>query len=164
MPPPPFLECSPVKPAVLARFPFSWRALVLAPLPIPILLAFLLTFSSAGGNKLFSLIFFGALAAIVSYGTTIFLFLPCVFLASFIVRLNAWLTGILGFALGLIAYLPISRVSWQSSGVDSGPPPDTYLHYLSTNFFSEGWIFFASGLITALLYHLLAKRPRLIPP
>ena len=61
---------------------FSWTGLILAPLLVPVLVsaAWLSSFEAGSPVLLFLLLL--AFGCIVSYGTTIFLFLPCLFLLS----------------------------------------------------------------------------------
>ena len=60
---------------------FSWTGLILAPLAVPVFNAALLSFL-LGERPGLMFLFLLAAGCIVSYGTTIFLFLPCLFLLS----------------------------------------------------------------------------------
>jgi len=138
---------------------FSWKALILAPLPIPLILAALLSFSSPGRNPFAGFLFFFTLGSVVSYGTTIFFFLPCLFIVSRFTQLTASLTGLLGTVLGLLVYVPVIWTSYKSSGDDSGPPQITFREYLRQHAFGlDFWILLVAGLGTALLYWFLANR------
>ena len=141
---------------------FSWPALLLAPLPVPVLLSAAFVFLTPGRNQLWGFLFFAAVGAVFSYGGTVVLLLPCLFLLSRVTRLNALWAGALGALLGLAIYLPKEWISWHASGVDSGPPSDTFAQYLARNFFSlELPCFVGAGLVAALLYWWLAGlRPR----
>jgi hypothetical protein len=139
---------------------FSWKALVLAPLPIPLILSALLAFSSPGKNPFAGFLFFFTLGSVLSYGTAIFLFLPCLFIISRFATLTASLTGLLGTALGLVVYVPVIWSSYKSSGDDSGPPQITFGEYLRQHAFGlDFWVLLVAGLVTALLYWFLANRP-----
>ena len=60
---------------------FSWKALLLAPLPVPLVysLAFVIL-SPMSKHPIPGFLFCFVLGSIFSFGTTLFLFLPCVFL------------------------------------------------------------------------------------
>ena len=107
---------------------FSWAGLILAPLLVPVI------FSAAQASfqsdwPVLSFLLPLALGCIVSYGITIFLFLPCLFL------LSRWrpMTGVkvclLGLVLGAAVFVPVTWVEWKSSGPDSGPPTEGFLEF-----------------------------------
>jgi hypothetical protein len=149
------------------RMPFSWRALVLAPLAAPFVFAALLAFGSPGRNRLAGLVILTLIGGIVSYPVTIFMLLPCMFLLSRLTRLTAPLMAALGAVLAFAAYWPEEYVSWNSSGVDSGPPSDTYMHHMRHVIASGemAW-FLGAGVLTALLFWWLAggaRRPEAPP-
>jgi hypothetical protein len=138
---------------------FSWKALILAPLPIPLIFGALFAISFPGRNPFASFLFFSALGSVLSYGTTMFLFLPCLFMVSTFTPLTASLTGVLGTALGVLVYVPVIWTSYKASGDDSGPPQITFGEYLRQHAFEwDFWAFLVGGLVTALLYWFLAKQ------
>ena len=101
---------------------------------------------------------------IVSYGTTIFLFLPCLFLLSSWGPMTGFRVCLLGLVLGAAVFVPLTWMEWKSSGPDSGPPTESFL-----SFFVR-WgadpmtaIFPLAGLITAGLYWWLGTRQRRRP-
>jgi hypothetical protein len=140
---------------------FSWKALILAPLPIPLLFSALFEMSTPGRKPILSLLFFFALGSVLSYSITIFLFLPCLFLVSKLTPLTIRSTGLVGAVIGCLVYLPIAWQSYLASGVDSGPPQGTFGDYLRQHGFEwDFWAFLLAGLITALLYwYLINQRP-----
>jgi hypothetical protein len=135
---------------------FSWKAMVLAPLAVPLIAALVLA-AAPSKDPLWGFLFFLFLGGVFSYGVSLGLFLPSLFVLSRFIRLTAWRTGLLGLVLGLLVYLPVARVSYGASGDDSGPPTDTFVEYLMRNFWAESWIFLVGGLVMALLYWLLAS-------
>ena len=135
---------------------FSWKAIVLAPLPVPLIASVVLGLSPSK-DPLFAFLFFFVLGSAFSYGASVFVLWPGLYLVSRFTALTAWLTGLVGTALGCAMYLPVAWVSYRASGDDSGPPSGTFVEYLWRNFWSEGWVFFAGGLVTALLYWFLSK-------
>jgi hypothetical protein len=139
----------------------SWKALILAPLPIPLIYGALLTISFPGKNPFAAFLFFSALGCVLSYGITIFLFLPCFFVVSWFIRLTVSLTGLLGTTLGLLVYVPFIWQSYHASGDDSGPPQITFGEYLRQHAFEwDFWAFLVAGLVTAMLYWFLSNPPR----
>lgn len=113
-----------------------------------------------GRNPFAAFLFFSALGTVLSYGITLFLFLPCLFVVSRFTPLTASLTGLLGTTFGLLVYAPIIWVSYRGSGDDSGPPQITFGEYLRQHAFEwDFWAFLVAGLITALLYWFLANQP-----
>jgi len=138
---------------------FSWKALILAPLPIPLVFSALFEISTPGRSPIFSFLFFFVLGSVLSYGVTIFLFLPCLFLVSRLTSLTASLTGLIGTVLGCLVYFPVAWQFYLSSGVDSGPPPGTFGDYLRLHGFEwDFWVLLLSGLITSLLYWYLVNQ------
>jgi hypothetical protein len=136
---------------------FSWRGLLLAPLLAPALFTAAMMIVLRGEHGLVMIP-----SSVISYGTTIFLFLPALF------PLSAWrpMTGLtaclLGLALGALMFVPLTWMEWKSSGADSGPPTESFF-----TFFPR-WmadpltpIYPLSGLVTAGLYwRLSAPRTR----
>src|ERR1700704_5347827 len=86
----------------------------------------------------------------VSYGATIFLFLPCLFLLSLWTPVTAFRACLVGLLLGELLFVPLTWLEWKSSGPDSGP--------LTA-------VFPLAGLITAGLYWwpVAQQRGRSIP-
>ena len=137
---------------------FSWKAIILAPLPVPLIAALVLAMGSSQ-NHFAGFLFFVVLGSVISYGVSLALFLPCLFLVSRITRLTAWLTGLVGLALGMAVYFPLGWQSYLSTGDNSGPPPGSFVQYLWHHSWSESWLFYLGGLVTATVYWLLAKPP-----
>lgn len=109
--------------------PFSWKSLLLAPLAVPFVCTALLTMSSSGKNPVAGFLLLFAIGGVISYGVTIFLFLPALFAVSRFTRLNAVKTALVGIVLGAFVYIPAIWQSWKSSGADSGPPATTFAEY-----------------------------------
>ena len=138
---------------------FSWKGLLLAPLVVPFVYAILLTISAPGRDALFAFLFFFIPGCVMSYGVTIFLFLPCLFVISQLRSLTATVVGLLGLTLGLVVYGPVEWVSYRASGVDSGPPEISFLEYLRREALGlDFWALVVAGLVTALLYLFLTNR------
>jgi len=139
---------------------FSWKALVVAPAVVPLIIGTLTAMADHHGKSpLLPFLFFFVLSSIVSYGTTLFVFLPCLYFLSKLTSLRYPLVGLLGIVLGVATLLPVDWVCYQTSGCDSGPPQGTFYEYLLRSWCDPvDWIFPVSGLITALVYWFLANR------
>ena len=135
---------------------FSWKAVILAPLAVP-LIASLILATAPSQNHLLAFLFFFGLGCAFSYGVSLVLFLPCLFVLSRFTCLTARLTAVVGMLLGLAVYFPVGWQSYLASGDDSGPPSGSFAQYLGRSFWSESRPFYVSGLVTATLYWLLAK-------
>ena len=112
---------------------FSWKGLLLAPLPVPLItcavMAPLLKGDEAPAVLPFLILLFPA--CVIAYGTTVFLFLPALFVASRLRPMTGWLVSALGFALGLAVIVPVTGLAWKSSGPDSGPPVESFLTFFA---------------------------------
>ena len=134
-----------------------WKAMIVAPLPIPIL--FSATFGKeASRSPVLAFLFFLVFTSLFSYAVTLFLLLPTLFIVAWITPLTARAAGLAGAALGLMLYFPVAWIMYNSTGVDSGPPTGTFLQYLERDFFDWLlWLFLAAGSITAMLFWFLAR-------
>jgi hypothetical protein len=132
---------------------FSWRAIILAPLLVPAIFGGLLAAATDNNNPVLAFLFVMALGCIISYGSTIFLLLPSMYL------LSLWrpLTGLnvcgLGLVLGAAVFVPVTLIEWKASGPDSGPPTETPLAFM-LRFGADPTtaIYPVAGLVTAALY------------
>ena len=130
---------------------FSWKAIVLAALPVPLIASVILALAPSRNPWQAFLIFF-IFGSAFSYGASVFLLLPGLYLVSRFRVLTAWLVGLVGTMMGGAIFLAVALLSYQGSGDNSGPPSGTFAEYLGRTFWTEGWPFFAGGLVTALLY------------
>ena len=111
-----------------------------------------------GKSLILGFMFFFVLGSILSYGTTIFLFLPCLFLASRVTLLTARLTCLMGTVLGGVVCFPVLWQTYLTSGDNSEPSPGTFVEYLWQHLYdSEAWAFLVAGLVTAMVYWFLAN-------
>lgn len=132
---------------------FSWTGLILAPLLAPLIFSALFLVFAPGNNSAFGFLILFVPSCFISYGTTIFLFLPSLFLLSLWRPLTGWQVCLLGLALGAVVFLPLTLMEWKASGPDSGPPTENFLPFLIR------WaadplnaLYPVSGLVTAGLY------------
>lgn len=137
---------------------FSWTGLILAPLPVPLVFSALLLNLERDWAVL-SFVIPLILGCIVSYGTTIFLFLPSLFLLSLWRPMTSLGVCLLGLVLGAAMFVPLTLMAWKGSGADSGPPTEGFLEFFvrwAADPFNA--IFPLAGLITAGLYWWLGTR------
>ena len=140
-----------------SSMPFRWSAVLLAPAVIPLLFSIWDATQPWGGDKVFGFFFDLALSGIVSYGTTIVLFLPSLFALSRRMRVDALRTTALGTLLGGGGTILIGFLVWSTSGANSGPPEHPRLADLLRTLRQPGaYVFVASGLVTSWIYWILA--------
>ena len=144
---------------------FSWTGLILAPLLVPVMFSMIvapmLGSPQEGGNLLLAFLILLVPGCVVSYATTIFLFLPCLFLLSLWRPMTGLKVCLLGLVLGAIVFVPVTWMEWQSSGPDSGPPTESFLvFFLRWTADPMTAIFPLAGLMTAGLYWWLGRGGR----
>jgi hypothetical protein len=137
---------------------FSWTGLILAPLLVPtIFSAAMLPFQESNKALLFLILMVPS--CIISYCTTIFLFLPSLYLLSLWRPMTGLKVCLLGLVLGTLVFVPLTWMDWKSSGPDSGPPTESFLTFFvrwAADPFTA--IYPLAGLMTAGLYWWLATR------
>jgi hypothetical protein len=139
---------------------FSWTGLIFAPLLVPtIFSAAMLSLQESSGVLLFLILMIPS--CVISYGTTIFLFLPSLYLLSLWRPLTALRVCLLGLLLGMLVFAPLTWMEWKSSGADSGPPTERFsafaLRWAADPFTA---IYPLAGLTTSGFYWWLVTRRR----
>jgi hypothetical protein len=152
-------QCAPTQPEGRPAMRFTWTGLILAPLPAPVLFSAAALGFLHGDRPVLLFMILLVPGCIVSYGATIFLFLPCLFVLSLRRPVTVFRVRLLGLVLGAAAFVPLTWMEWKSSGPDSGPPTESFLPFFVR------WtadpltaIFPLAGLITAALYWWLVTR------
>ena len=144
---------------------FSWTGLILAPL-LPVMFSAALLGIFQADRPVLAFLMLLIPGCIVSYGTTIFLFLPCLFLLSLWRPMTGFKVCLLGLVLGAAVIVPLTWMDWKSSGADSGPPTESFLDFF-VRWVADPFmaIYPLAGLITAGLYWWLGtwQRGRSIP-
>ena len=107
---------------------FSWTGLILAPLLVPLLFCAVMSSPLTNGSVPFLILLVPC--CMVSYGTTICLFLPSLFLLSWRRPMTGLKVCLLGLILGAVVFVPLTLMAWKGSGPDSGPPIESF------------WVFF----------------------
>ena len=79
---------------------FSWTGLILAPVMFSMIGAPMLSPLQEGGNPVLAFLILLIPGCVVSYGATIFLFLPCLFLLSLWRPVTAFSACLVGLLLG----------------------------------------------------------------
>jgi hypothetical protein len=141
---------------------FSWTSLILAPLLVPVIFSTTMMIL-VSGDWLMAFLTMLAVGCIVSYGATIFLFLPCLFLHSLTQQMTGFKVCLLGLVLGAVVFVSLivllTLIAWGSSGPDSGPPIENFfVFFLRWTADPMTALFPLAGLITAGLYWWLGKR------
>lgn len=138
---------------------FSWKTLILAPLPIPLVFSALLEILAPVRGSILSFLFFFVLGSVLSYGITIFFSCPaCFWYQNSLIWRFAWRVSS-ELCLGASCTSPVSWEFYLASGVDSGPPQGTFGDYLRWHGFEwDFWVLLLAGLITALLYWYLVNQ------
>lgn len=138
---------------------FSWRAILMAPLVVPVLASAALVAGTETRSPWAGFLFFAAAGAVVSYGATVCLLVPSLLIARRRMAVTTLRSTALGAVLGAGLLVPTTWLSWTASGPDSGPPQDTLLAYAARQITDPfNWFFPAAGAFTAGLYWLLLKR------
>ena len=140
---------------------FSWSGLILAPLFVPLIFSAVVSPLLTNGSIPLAFLILLVPSCIVSYGATICLFLPSLFLLSLWRPLTALRVCLLGAVLGAVAFVPLSLFAWKSSGPDSGPPIESFgTFFLRWAADPMTALYPLAGLVTAGLYWWLATRQR----
>jgi hypothetical protein len=145
---------------------FSWTSLILAPLLAPLLFSVVFLSLSGASSPIQSFLILMIPGCIISYGTTMFLFLPALFLLSLWRPLTALNVCLLGLVLGAAVFVPVTLMEWKSSGPDSGPPTENFLVFFvrwAADPFTA--VYPLAGLMTAGFYWWLGtwRRGRVAP-
>src|ERR1700736_6151577 len=132
---------------------FSWTGLMLAPLLVPVMFSAALLSSFQGDRPALLFLLLLVTGCIVSYGATIFLFLPCLYLLSLWRPMTSFKVCLLGLVLGTAVFVPLTWMEWTSSGPDSGPPTESFLEFF-VRWVADPLtaIYPLAGLITAGVY------------
>ncbi len=137
---------------------FSWKGLILAPLLVPTLFCAVVS-SFQDGNAALEFLILMVPCCVISYCTTIFLFLPSLYLLSFWRPMTGLKVCLLGVVLGILVFVPLTWMEWKSSGPDSGPPTESFLTFFvrwAADPFTA--IYPLVGLMTSAAYGWLATR------
>jgi hypothetical protein len=107
-----------------------------------------------GGGSIVLFLLTLVIGSIVSYSVTALVFLPFLFVLSRVRTMTGVTTSLLGLALGMAAYVPWTWIEWKSSGVDSGPPTESYLSFaLRWDLDPLTLVFLPAGLVTHVSQH-----------
>jgi hypothetical protein len=141
---------------------FSWTGLIVAPLLVPAILSAVMSplmGGDNGGPVVLPFLILLIPGCIISYATTIFLFLPALFLLSVLRPVTGWTACLLGFVLGAAVFVPVTLLEWKASGPDSGPPTESFWSFFwrwSADPLTA--VFPVAGLVTASFYWWLTTR------
>jgi hypothetical protein len=139
---------------------FSWRGLLLAPLPVPLIgCAVMAPLLRGDGPVVLTFLILLIPACVIAYATTIFVFLPGLFLLSLWRPMTGRIACTLGFLLGAAVFVPVTWLAWDTGGPNAGPMTEPF------GVFFLGWVtepfmlfFPAAGLVTAAVYWWFGTR------
>jgi hypothetical protein len=132
---------------------FSWTGLILAPLLVPVIFSVAVLGFLHGNIPLLMFLILMVLSCFVSYGATIFLFLPSLYLLSAWRPMSAYKVCLLGLVLGAVVIVPLTLMEWKGSGPDSGPPTESFVVFF-LRWATDPMMALCplAGLVTAALY------------
>jgi hypothetical protein len=144
---------------------FSWTALIVAPLLVPVIFCVATVGLFGSNSPALQFLIMLIVSCTISYGVTIFLFLPSLFLLSQRWPLTAFRVCLVGLALGVVADVLVDLVLWKGSGPDSGPPVENFLTFL-LRFGADPTSLICpfAGLVTSGFYWWLASRSNTANP
>jgi hypothetical protein len=98
---------------------FSWTSLILAPLLVPVIFsATFIILAEGEGDPLPAFLAVLVAGCIVSYASTILLFLPCLFLLSLEQQMTGFKVCLLGSALGALEFVSLTLIAWGNRDPD----------------------------------------------
>ena len=140
---------------------FSWKGFWLAPLVMPIIgCAVMAPVLGNPGLAVIATFFLLMVAAcVISYGATLFLFLPALFLLSLVTSVTRFMACVVGFVIGAAVFLPVARLAWATGGPNSGPMEEEFWGFFA-GWLTEPFMLFypLGGLVTAALYWRFGTR------
>jgi hypothetical protein len=132
---------------------FCWTGLILAPLLVPVIFSAAMLSFLHGDSPLLMFLILMVTSCFVSYGVTVFLFLPSLYLLSAWRPMTVFKVCLLGLALGAVAVVPLTLMEWKGSGPDSGPPTESFVTFFLRWVADPTMAMFPlAGLVTAGLY------------
>jgi hypothetical protein len=140
---------------------FSWTGLLLAPLPVPLIACAVMAPVLKADEAPVVLMFLILLvpACVIAYATTIFGFLPALFLLSVWRPLTGRIVCVLGVLLGTAVFVPVTWLAWDTGGPNSGPMTEPFGAFFLSWTTEPFMLFFpAAGLVTAALYWWFGTR------
>jgi hypothetical protein len=141
---------------------FSWKGLFLAPLLVLVVAGAVMAPVLRGeGPVIFTFLLLMVPACVISYGATLLLFLPSLFLLSLLTPVTRWMVWLLGLVLGAAVFVPVAKLAWATAGPNSGPLPEDFSVFFA-GWLTEPFMLFypLGGLVTAALYWWFGTRHR----
>lgn len=139
---------------------FSWKGLLLAPLPVPLIASAVMAPELRGeAPVIFTFLLLLVPACVISYGAMALLFLPALFLTSLLTPVSRWMVWLLGLVLGAAVFVPVARLAWATGGPNSGPMTEDFPAFFA-GWLTEPFMLFypVGGLVTAGLYWWFGTR------
>jgi hypothetical protein len=142
------------------RQTFSFKALLLAPLAVPLIYAAVFSFEAkTSSNQLALFAVCAVFGLVISASGTVALAAALLLTARLFQPAGRLVVASAGVVLAGLGYLAFAWINYKSSGPDSGPPEGTFTAFLLR---PEDWwapvTFLVAGLVNALLYDALVRR------
>lgn len=135
---------------------FSWTGLILAPLVVPLIFSTAVAMLATGDTSMGFLLVL-AVSCVVSYGATILLFLPCLFLLSLDRQMTGLKVCLLGLVLGILVFVSFTLIGWGSIDPATAPPV-SFVKFLRWAASPITVLFPLAGLVMAGLYWWLGTQ------
>jgi hypothetical protein len=130
---------------------FSWTGLILAPLAVPVIFSTTATLLGESNDPFAAFLMILIASGIVSYGLTILLFLPSLFLLSQDRQMTGLKVSLLGLALGTFVLVSFTFIAWANIDATTAPPVN-FFKFLRWTTGPTSALLPLAGLIMAALY------------
>jgi hypothetical protein len=130
---------------------------MLAPLAVPVIFSTTATLLSGSNDPFAAFLIMLTASCFVSYGATIFLFLPSLFLLSLDRQMTGLKVSLLGLVLGTFVFVSFTFIAWAS--IDPATvAPVSFSRFLRWATGPISALFPLAGLVMAALYWWLGSR------
>ena len=140
---------------------FSWKGFWVAPLVMPLIGCAVMApvLGNEGLAVIATFLLLLVPACIISYGATLFLFLPALFLLSRLWAVTRSMAYLLGLVIGAAVFVPVAKLAWATGGPNSGHMEEDFWVFFA-GWLAEPFMLFypMGGLVTAGLYWWLGTR------
>jgi hypothetical protein len=121
---------------------FSWTGLILAPLLAPVFFSTSMALFVASGDIPMGFVMMLTAGCVVSYGATILIFLPCLFILSLERHMTGFKVCLLGLVTGALVFVSLTFIAWCNIDPNSAPPVTffAFLCWTDHGAVSAGWI------------------------
>ncbi len=136
---------------------FSWTGFILAPLLAPVFFSTSMALFVASGDIPMGFVMMLTAGCVVSYGATILIFLPCLFILSLERHMTGFKVCLLGLVTGALVFVSLTFIAWCNIDPNSAPPV-TFFAFLRWSVGPITALFPLAGLLMAGLYWRLGQQ------